>query len=252
MPADQACSDPADTIISRRGRHRAQPVKPSFGRRSARAVVAAAATGTVALTALSAPALANDTGADSPTDAPQATAAVPAWAGDTTAAGATGTAPAEPGPATGATGATGAEEPARGLAGQQDQNSASTQQDSASLSAGSLGEKVVYLASKQAGKPYAWGAQGPNSFDCSGLVQYIYKQLGRSVPRVTDAQYAASRKISQDAKQPGDLIFFGQPGNIYHVGIYAGNEMMWAAPHSGTVVRLQKIYSASYLVGRLG
>ncbi len=251
MPADQACSDSADTIVSRHGRHRAQPVKAGFGRRSARAVVAAAATGTVALTALSAPALANDTGADNPTDAAQATAAAPAWAGDTTSAGTTGTTPAEPGPAT-ATGTASAEEPARGLAGQQDQNSASTQQDSASVSAGSLGEKVVYLASKQAGKPYAWGAEGPSSFDCSGLVQYIYKQLGRSVPRVTDAQYAASRKISQDAKQPGDLIFFGQPGNIYHVGIYAGNEMMWAAPHTGTVVRLQKIYSASYLVGRLG
>ncbi|WP_416210924.1 C40 family peptidase [Frankia sp. Cr2] len=141
------------------------------------------------------------------------------------------------------------EAPASGISAPPD--GTSSQQDGSSATAG-LGEKIVYLASKQAGKPYVWGAQGPNAFDCSGLVQYIYKQLGRSVPRVTDAQYAASQKISRDAKQPGDLIFFGQPGNIYHVAIYAGDDMMWAAPHSGTVVRLQKIYSSSYLVGRLG
>ncbi len=120
-----------------------------------------------------------------------------------------------------------------------------------STSSSSFGAKVVYLASKQAGKPYVWGAQGPRAFDCSGLVHYVYKQLGRSIPRVANAQYAASQKIPQSARQPGDLIFFGRPGSIHHVGIYAGNGMMWAAPHTGAVIRLQKVYTSSYLVGRI-
>ncbi|WP_445548386.1 MULTISPECIES: C40 family peptidase [unclassified Frankia] len=120
-----------------------------------------------------------------------------------------------------------------------------------STSTSGFGAKLVYLASKQAGKPYVWGAEGPRAFDCSGLVQYIYKQLGRSVPRTANAQYNASQKISKNARQPGDLIFFGRPGGIHHVGIYAGNGMMWAAPHTGAVVRLQKVYTGSHLVGRI-
>ncbi len=127
----------------------------------------------------------------------------------------------------------------------------SAQPVSFSTSSSSFGAKVVYLASKQAGKPYVWGAEGPRAFDCSGLVRYVYKQLGRSIPRVSNAQYGASQKIPKSAKQPGDLIFFGRPGSIHHVGIYAGNGMMWAAPHSGAVVRLQKVYTNNYLVGRI-
>jgi cell wall-associated NlpC family hydrolase len=124
-------------------------------------------------------------------------------------------------------------------------------QASVPVPSSSLGEKAVYLASLQAGKPYVYGAEGPSSFDCSGLIQYIFKQLGRSVPRTTDAQFAAATRVSQYNKQPGDLIFFGTPGNIYHVGIYAGDGMMWAAPHTGDVVSLKKIYTTSYYVGRI-
>ncbi|EIV94518.1 cell wall-associated hydrolase, invasion-associated protein [Frankia sp. QA3] len=115
----------------------------------------------------------------------------------------------------------------------------------------SIGAKAVYLASLQAGKPYVYGAEGPSSFDCSGLVQYVYKQLGKSLPRTTDAQFAAATRVSQYNKQPGDLIFLGSPGNIYHVGIYAGDGKMWVAPHTGSVVKLQKIYTTSYYVGRV-
>ncbi|CUU60161.1 Cell wall-associated hydrolase, NlpC family [Parafrankia irregularis] len=122
---------------------------------------------------------------------------------------------------------------------------------SVNVGANTIGEKAVYLASLQAGKPYIYGAEGPNSFDCSGLVQYVYKQLGKSVPRTTDQQYAATTHISQYNKAPGDLIFFGTPGNIYHVGIYAGDGKMWVAPHSGDVVKLQTIYTTSYMVGRV-
>ncbi|WP_101829544.1 C40 family peptidase [Frankia canadensis] len=115
----------------------------------------------------------------------------------------------------------------------------------------SIGEKAVYLASLQAGKPYVWGATGPSSFDCSGLVQYIYRQLGKTLPRTTDQQYAATTRIAQGSEQPGDLIFFGAPGGIYHEGIYAGGGKMWVAPKSGDVVKLEKIWTSSYSVGRV-
>ncbi|WP_261559518.1 C40 family peptidase [Frankia tisae] len=118
------------------------------------------------------------------------------------------------------------------------------------IASSSIGAKAVYLASLQAGKPYVYGAEGPSSFDCSGLVQYVFKQLGKSLPRTTDAQFAASTRVSQYNKQPGDLIFLGSPGNIYHVGIYAGDGKMWVAPHTGSVVKLQSIYTTSYYVGR--
>ncbi len=117
--------------------------------------------------------------------------------------------------------------------------------------ASSLGARAVYLAAQQAGKPYVYGAEGPYSFDCSGLVQYVFKQLGRNLPRTAEAQYEATTRVSQFNKQVGDLIFFGSPGNIYHVGIYAGNGKMWAAPKSGEVVSLRAIYTTSYSVGRI-
>jgi cell wall-associated NlpC family hydrolase len=122
---------------------------------------------------------------------------------------------------------------------------------STSTSASTLGQKAVYLASLQAGKPYVYGAEGPNYFDCSGLVQYVFKQLGRSLPRTAEEQYEATTRISPYNKQVGDLIFFGTPGNIYHVGIYAGNGEMWAAPHSGATVSRVTIWSTSYSVGRV-
>ncbi|WP_131768853.1 C40 family peptidase [Candidatus Protofrankia californiensis] len=117
--------------------------------------------------------------------------------------------------------------------------------------ASSFGERAVYLAAQQAGKPYVYGAEGPYSFDCSGLVQYIFKQLGRNLPRTAEAQYQATTRVSQFNKQVGDLIFYGSPGNIYHVGIYAGNGKMWVAPKSGDVVSLRVIHTTSYSVGRV-
>jgi cell wall-associated NlpC family hydrolase len=114
-----------------------------------------------------------------------------------------------------------------------------------------IGAKAVYLASLQAGKPYVYGDEGPYSFDCSGLVQYVYKQLGKSLPRTTDQQFAATTRIARGAEQPGDLIFFGEPGSIYHEGIYAGDGKMWVAPKSGDVVKLETVWTSSYSVGRV-
>ena len=65
------------------------------------------------------------------------------------------------------------------------------------------------------------------------------------------AQYEATIHVDPAHKQVGDLIFFGSPGSIYHEGIYAGDGKMWAAPHSGDVVKLESIYSTTYYVGRV-
>ncbi|SNQ45358.1 NLP/P60 protein [Frankia canadensis] len=117
--------------------------------------------------------------------------------------------------------------------------------------ASGIGAKAVYLASLQKGKPYVWGAAGPYAFDCSGYAQYVYRQLGRNLPRTAQQQFQATIRIPKSGKQPGDLIFFGTPGNITHMGIYAGNGYMWAAPQSGRTINLQPIYSSTYYVGRV-
>ncbi|WP_018504948.1 C40 family peptidase [Parafrankia discariae] len=114
-----------------------------------------------------------------------------------------------------------------------------------------IGAKAVYLASLQNGKPYVYGAAGPYAFDCSGYAQYVYRQLGRNLPRTAQQQFQATIRIPKSGKQPGDLIFFGSPSNITHMGIYAGNGYMWAAPRTGSNVKLQLIYSSTYYVGRV-
>jgi cell wall-associated NlpC family hydrolase len=106
-----------------------------------------------------------------------------------------------------------------------------------------LGQRVVAAAAKQAGKPYEWGAQGPGSFDCSGLVLYVYNEFGIDVPRTSQDQYDSSQKISADQAKPGDLVFFGDStDSIHHVAIYAGNNQVWHAPTEGDVVKLQEIW----------
>nr|WP_163553826.1 C40 family peptidase [Candidatus Frankia alpina] len=119
------------------------------------------------------------------------------------------------------------------------------------VAASGIGAKAVYLASLQKGKPYVWGAAGPYAFDCSGYAQYVYKQLGRYLPRTAQQQFYATTRIPKSGKQPGDLIFFGSPSNTTHMGIYAGNGYMWAAPQSGRNVNLQPIYTSTYWVGRV-
>jgi cell wall-associated NlpC family hydrolase len=115
----------------------------------------------------------------------------------------------------------------------------------------SVGQKAVYLASLQKGKPYVYGAEGPYAFDCSGLVQYVFKQLGRFLPRTAQQQFATSVRVPQAGKQPGDLIFFGTPNNITHVAIYAGNGYVWSAPETGRTVSLVPIWTSTYYVGRV-
>jgi cell wall-associated NlpC family hydrolase len=111
---------------------------------------------------------------------------------------------------------------------------------------------VLTWASKEKGKPYQYGAAGPYRFDCSGFTMYVFGKFGIALSHNAASQYGQTRHISSAAKRPGDLIFFTGSGGIYHVGIYNGGGQMWAATHSGDVVRLESIYEASYVVGRIG
>ncbi len=103
---------------------------------------------------------------------------------------------------------------------------------------------AVRFALRQLGKPYVWGAEGPNSYDCSGLVLASYLSAGIQLPRVADAQYraTASRPVPLSRLLPGDLIFYGDtPGvstSIYHVAMYIGHGKVVQAPTFGIPVQV--------------
>ena len=105
---------------------------------------------------------------------------------------------------------------------------------------------AVAKAKEQIGKPYKWGAEGPDSFDCSGLTLYAWRAGGRSLPHSSQAQYSATARVSTSALMPGDLLFYGSP--IHHVGIYVGNGQMVEASETGTPVRYASIWRSD-LVG---
>ena len=117
-------------------------------------------------------------------------------------------------------------------------------EDSHSVMAGAT-NSVVKIAQGQIGVPYQWGGESPGKdFDCSGLVQWVYKQAGVTLPRVAQTQYNSTAKLPKTATlQPGDLLFFGQgPSGVTHVGIYIGNGQMIDAPHTGADVRVETVF----------
>ncbi|MET9241435.1 C40 family peptidase [Nonomuraea sp. NPDC003709] len=88
-------------------------------------------------------------------------------------------------------------------------------------------------------KPYVWGAEGPGSYDCSGLVMAAFQRVGISLPHYTGDQWTAGRHVSREELRPGDLVFFYS--DLHHVGIYIGGGMMVHAPQTGDVVRIASI-----------
>ena len=98
---------------------------------------------------------------------------------------------------------------------------------------------AVDAAMAQRGKPYVWAASGPNSFDCSGLVQYAYAAAGIDLPHSSRMQAGVGQSVSRDELQPGDLVAFYSP--ISHIGIYIGNGQMVHAPSTGDVVKVSPI-----------
>ena len=112
---------------------------------------------------------------------------------------------------------------------------------------GNAAQVAVSTAMAQLGKPYVWGAEGPNSFDCSGLTMFAYAAAGISLPHYTGAQINVGRRVSWDEMQPGDLIFFGS--DLHHMGMYIGGGQMIHAPHTGDVVKISSLsgyYQSNY------
>lgn len=103
---------------------------------------------------------------------------------------------------------------------------------------------AVAEAYRQLGKPYRWGAAGPNSFDCSGLTMWAWGKAGVSLPHSSRGQYGQGYHVSRGDLKPGDLVFFGSP--IHHVGIYVGGGSYIAAPHSGDVVSVRPLDRGDY------
>ncbi|WP_304340810.1 C40 family peptidase [Metaclostridioides mangenotii] len=108
-------------------------------------------------------------------------------------------------------------------------------------------KKVIDLAYKQKGKPYKWGATGPDSFDCSGFTTYVYKNAASlTLPRVSRDQAKAGTKVERNNLKEGDLVFFGSGGSITHVGMYVGDQQFIHSPQSGDVVKVTKMDTGSY------
>ena len=111
---------------------------------------------------------------------------------------------------------------------------------------------AIEAAHSQLGKPYMYGAAGPDSWDCSGLTQWAFAQAGVLIPRTAADQYAAvPTKVGLGQLQAGDLLFWAtntaDPTTIHHVAIYVGNGLMLAAPHTGANVQIEPVYLDGYI-----
>ncbi|MEV0230006.1 C40 family peptidase [Nonomuraea sp. NPDC050786] len=112
------------------------------------------------------------------------------------------------------------------------------------------GEQITVAlkaAASKLGRPYVWGAEGPDTFDCSGLVQWAFAQAGVRMPRVTHQQWVTGPQVSLSQAQPGDLLFWRSdptnPGYISHVAIYWGGGKMIQAPRTGDVVKISPVHT---------
>jgi hypothetical protein len=121
----------------------------------------------------------------------------------------------------------------------------------AEAATGSPAAVAVRFALEQLGKPYRWGADGPASFDCSGLVQTSYKAAGIRLPRVSRQQYGAGKLVSLKTLRAGDLLFYAKNTSdkrtIYHVGMYLGRGRMVEAPNRQAPVRIASIWRPGLL-----
>lgn len=106
-------------------------------------------------------------------------------------------------------------------------------------------QAAVDAALSQVGKPYVWGAAGPDSYDCSGLTMWAWAHAGVSLPHNSQMQYDATPRVAQGDWQPGDLLFYGSP--IHHVAMYIGGGRMVEAPYSGSQVRVVSAYRSDYV-----
>ncbi|NMM34547.1 MAG: C40 family peptidase [Phycicoccus sp.] len=106
---------------------------------------------------------------------------------------------------------------------------------------------VLAIAASLKGIYYIYGGTTLAGFDCSGFTQYVFNRVGITLPRTAEDQRQFATPVSNP--QPGDLVFFGVPA--YHMGIYAGNGMMWDSPQTGSAINLRSVYSANVSYGRV-
>jgi murein DD-endopeptidase len=107
----------------------------------------------------------------------------------------------------------------------------------------SIGNEIALRAISQLGKPYIWGGADLTGFDCSGLVRFIYDQVGIPVPRTAAEQFSAAKPIGLELLKPGDLLFFRTQGKqrISHVAIYTGEGRFIHAPRTGQPVEFREL-----------
>lgn len=110
----------------------------------------------------------------------------------------------------------------------------------------SKADQIIAYGMAEIGKPYHYGDEGPNAFDCSGLMQWIFGKAGIKLPRTAAQQQQIVTPVKDP--RPGDLIFWGSPA--HHVALYLGNGRMLAAPRTGVPVRVQDVYG-SPMYGRV-
>jgi cell wall-associated NlpC family hydrolase len=108
---------------------------------------------------------------------------------------------------------------------------------------GTRASQAIAIAMQYLGVPYVWGGMSPAGFDCSGLISYVFSQIGVSLPHHAAAQYGYGAPVSRDQLQPGDLVFFNGLG---HAGIYVGGGSFIHAPHTGDVVKISSLYEGWY------
>lgn len=129
-----------------------------------------------------------------------------------------------------------------------DSSSSDSSSSSSSLSSSERSE-IVSLAKSKLGCSYVYGAEGPNTFDCSGFTQWLYKQFGISIPRNSSAQWSGCNKISKSSLKPGDLVFFSNSSSgdsVGHVAMYIGNDTIIHAANSDSGVITSSLSSNYY------
>ena len=126
--------------------------------------------------------------------------------------------------------------------------------NSGSSSSTSLGTQIANYGMSFVGYPYVYGGTSPSGFDCSGFVQYIYRQFGYSINRTATAQLANGYYVSYDSLIPGDLVFFGSGSSASHVGMYIGGGEFVHAANSRSGVKISSLseswYAARYIGAR--
>lgn len=112
---------------------------------------------------------------------------------------------------------------------------------------GAIGNEIAIRAIALIGAPYRYGGGGPDAFDCSGLVRFVYQELGIDVPRTVAEQYSAVQRVSLNELRPGDLLFFKiDKSRVSHVAIYAGQNRFVHAPQTGRPVEIRSFDDGYY------